>query len=102
MKAGHLKKFVIDFGNRENRQGPRRGGNPPIPPIGVIEVIHVAPRGATMTRRSGVFAVAPVEGRPNKRLSEKKMRFTREPISFNDDDLKGTTQLHDDVLVVTT
>ena len=29
------------------------------------------------------------------------MKFTREPIAFNDDDLKGTIQPHDNVLVVT-
>ncbi|XP_030970607.1 uncharacterized protein LOC115990989 [Quercus lobata] len=32
--------------------------------------------------------------------SEKKLRFTREPIAFNDDDLEGTIQPHDDALVV--
>ena len=31
----------------------------------------------------------------------KKIKFTREPIAFGDDDLQGTTQPHDDVLVVT-
>ena len=30
------------------------------------------------------------------------MKFTREPIAFNDDDLEGTIQLHDGALVVTT
>ena len=30
------------------------------------------------------------------------MKFTREPISFNYDDLEGTMQPHDDTLVVTT
>ena len=29
------------------------------------------------------------------------MKYTREPIAFNDDDLKGTIQLHNDALVVT-
>ena len=29
------------------------------------------------------------------------MKYTREPIAFNDDDLEGTIQLHDDALVVT-
>ncbi|XP_075649694.1 uncharacterized protein LOC142620166 [Castanea sativa] len=31
-----------------------------------------------------------------------KLKFTREPIAFNDDDLEGTIQPHDDVLVVIT
>ena len=30
------------------------------------------------------------------------MKYTREPINFNDDDLEGTIQSHDDALVVTT
>ena len=30
------------------------------------------------------------------------MKFAREPLAFDDDDLEGTIQLHDDVLVVTT
>ena len=30
------------------------------------------------------------------------MKYTREPIAFNDDDLKGTIQPHDDALVVVT
>ena len=29
------------------------------------------------------------------------MKYTREPIAFNDDDLEGTIQPHDDALVVT-
>ena len=33
--------------------------------------------------------------------SKKKLKYTREPIAFNDDDLEGTIQPHDDVLVVT-
>ena len=32
---------------------------------------------------------------------EKKLKYTREPIAFNDDDLKGMIQPHDDALVVT-
>ena len=30
------------------------------------------------------------------------MKFAREPLAFDDDDLEGTIQSHDDVLVVTT
>ena len=49
-----------------------------------------------------MLAVVPVEDCLGKQLSEKKMKFTREPIAFNDDDLKGTIQPYDDVLVMTT
>ena len=31
----------------------------------------------------------------------KRMKYAREPITFNDEDLEGTTQPHDDALVVT-
>jgi len=33
---------------------------------------------------------------------EKKLKYTREPIAFNDDDLEGTIQPHNDALVVVT
>ena len=67
----------------------------------MIEVIHVASRGTRVSKRREVLAVVPVENCAGKRPSEKKLKFTREPIAFNDDDLKGTIQPHDDVLVVT-
>ena len=42
-----------------------------------------------------------VEGNPDLQSPSKKMKFAREPISFDDDDLEGTIQPHDDALVVT-
>ena len=48
-----------------------------------------------------MLAVVPVEDCSGKQPSEKKMKFTREPIAFNDDDLEGKIQPHDDALVVT-
>ena len=68
----------------------------------MIEVIHVAPKKLITRRRKGVLTVVPVEGNPGQELLGKKMKFTREPISFDDDDLEGTMQPHDDTLVVTT
>ena len=44
--------------------------------------------------------MVPVENCAGKRPSEKKLKFTREPIAFNDDDLEGMIQPHDDALVV--
>ena len=49
-----------------------------------------------------MLAVVPVEDCLDKQLSEKKIKFTQEPIAFNDDDLDGMIQPHNDVLVVTT
>jgi len=48
-----------------------------------------------------VLTVVPVEGNPDLQSSGKKIKFAWEPISFDDDDLEGTIQPHDDALVVT-
>ena len=47
-----------------------------------------------------MLTVVPVEGNPDLQLLGKKMKFAREPISFDNDDLEGTIQPHDDALVV--
>ena len=47
-----------------------------------------------------MLTVVPVEGNPGLQSRGKKMKFAWEPISFDDDDLEGTIQLHDDALVV--
>ena len=46
VKAGYLKKFVVDPKNQEAGQDARPRGNPLPPPLGVIEIIHAAPRGS--------------------------------------------------------
>ena len=48
-----------------------------------------------------MLAVVSVESSVGEQPSEKKLKYTREPIAFNDDDLVGTIQPHDDALVVT-
>ncbi|XP_030963814.1 uncharacterized protein LOC115984974 [Quercus lobata] len=55
-----------------------------------------------MAGRRGVLIVVPVENGLGKQPPEKKLKVAREPIAFNDDDLEGTIQPHNDVLVVTT
>ena len=95
VKAGYLKEFVMDSGNRGTREGAQQRGNLLSPhllssPLGVIEVIHAAPRGTVMTRRRGVLTVVLVEECSGEPPSEKKMKIAREPIAFNDDDLEGT------------
>ena len=47
-----------------------------------------------------MLTVVPVEGNPDLQSSGKKMKFARQPVSFDDDDFEGTIQPHDDVLVV--
>ena len=66
----------------------------------MIEVIHAASMGTLVNRRRGVLAVVPVESCPNVQPSKKKLKLIWEPIAFNDDDLEGTIQPHDDALMV--
>ena len=70
------------------------------PPLGVIEVIHAAPRGTQIFGKREVLAMASTESYAGEQPPEKKLKYTREPIAFNDDNLEGTFQPHDDVLVV--
>ena len=90
-----MKEFIVDPGNQVVEQGAMRRRNPLPPPLGVIEVIHAALKGSTMTRR-GVLTVAPVGNCMIKQPLEKKVRTDWELIAF-----EGTIQPHDDVLVVT-
>ena len=48
-----------------------------------------------------MLSVVLAESCMGKQPSKKKLKYTREPIAFNDDDLEGTIQPHDDALVVT-
>ena len=101
-KGGIFERFVVDLRNQEAGQVTRPSGNPLPPPLGVMEVIHAASRGTVVFKRRGVLAVVSVEGCLDERPSKKKLKYTRELIAFNDDDLEGTIQPHDDTLVVTT
>ena len=92
---------MLDSGDRIAGQDTQQRGNPLPPPVGVIEVIHVAPGKPISGRRKGVLTIVPVEDNPDLQLPGKKMKFAREPISFDDDNLEGTIQPHDDALVVT-
>ncbi|XP_065635834.1 uncharacterized protein LOC112019233 [Quercus suber] len=73
-KAGHLKEFVMDPRNRgAGRGGPQREN--PLPPLlGVIDVIHVAPRGLAATGGKKVMTVVSVEGSSGMSLPAKKLR----------------------------
>ena len=101
VKAGHLKEFVLDSRDRVAGQDTRQRGSPLPPPVGVIEVIYVALEKHIAGRRKGVLTVVPVEGNSDVQSPGKKMKFAWEPIIFDDDDLEGTIQPHDDALVVT-
>ena len=100
MKAGYLKEFVMDSSNQDASHGAQQKGNPLPPLLGVIEVIHAAPRSAATTRR-GVLTMTPKETCAEGRSLGKRMKVGRLAISFNEEDLEGTIQPHDDALVVT-
>ena len=95
MKAGYLKEFLADSIDRESGQGSQQKRNPLPPPLGVIEVIHAAPRRTAAAKRVLTVACA------REVSSKKKKKDGRLAISFGEDDLKGTVQPHDDALVVT-
>lgn len=86
----------MDSVDRDVGQGVQQKRNPLPPPLGVIEIIHAAPRDAATAK--GVLKVACAEGES----LEKRMKVGRLTISFDEEDLEGTIQPHDDALVVTT
>ena len=101
VKAGYLKDFVLDLGDRVVGQDIRQRGNTLPPPVGIIEVIHVMQEKLIVGRRKGVLTVVLVEGNPGLQSPGKKMMFAQETVSFDDGDLERTIQPHDDALVVT-
>ena len=100
MKVGHLKEFVVESENRGAGLGAQQKGNPLPPPLGVIEVIHAVLRGTNAAGRR-VLAVASTGDCSENQPPVKKMKSQLEPIAFDDDDLEGTIQAHDDALVIT-
>ncbi|XP_050246968.1 uncharacterized protein LOC126694634 [Quercus robur] len=95
VKAGYLKEFIMDSIDRDVGQGVQQKRNPLPPPLGVIEVIHATPRGAATVK--GALTVACAEGES----PQKRMKVGWLTISFDEEDLEGTIQPHDDALVVT-
>ena len=60
VKAGYLKEFVVDLGDRDTRQGAQQRRNLPLHPLGVIEIIHATLRDAAMAGSREVLIVAPM------------------------------------------
>ena len=75
VKVRHLKDFLLDSRDKVLGQDTRQRGNPFPPPVGVIEVIHVAPEKLIAGRRKEVLTVVPVEGNLDLQSSGKKMKF---------------------------
>ena len=99
VKVGHLKEFVVESKNRGAGLGAQQKGNPLPPPLGVIEVIHAVLRGTNAAGRR-VLAVASTGDCSENQPLVKKMKSQLEPIAFDDEDLEGTIQPHDDALVI--
>nr|XP_023894714.1 uncharacterized protein LOC112006640 [Quercus suber] len=98
--AGYLKEFVTDAGDRGAGQGAPHRGNPLPPPLGIIEVIHAPTKNCSTAGGKGVWTLtAAAEGQDGPSHG-KRMKPTKEPIAFDDCDLEGTVQPHDDALVV--
>ena len=87
-KGGVLKRVCCGPKKLGSWVGYTASGEPSPPPLGVIEVIHVASIGTLVTKRRGVLAVVQVESCPDEQPSEKRLKLTREPISFNDVNLE--------------
>ena len=91
---------MVESGNRGAGLGAQQKGNPLPPPLGVIEVIHVMPRGTNAVGRR-VLTLASTRDCLENQPPVKKMKSQLEPIAFDDEDLEGTIQPYDDALVIT-
>ncbi|XP_075645517.1 uncharacterized protein LOC142616579 [Castanea sativa] len=96
VKAGHLKEFLVEIGSQETGPAERLRRNPLLLPLGVIEVIYAAPRAIITPTAKGVLTVVLAEGSTSEQPPRKRPRYSRQPITFDDDDLEGTTQPHHD------
>ena len=76
-----------------------RGGTLP-PPLRIIEVIHATSIDVSANCQRGILSINPQQELEVVDRLGKKPRLAKEKITFDDDDLKGTTQPHDDALVM--
>ena len=100
VKVGYLKEFVLEPGNRGPGLGAQQRGNPVPPPLGIIEVIH-AVSGSKNAVRTRVSIVASTGDFSKYQPLTKRTKGRLEPIAFDDEDLEGTIQPHDDALGIT-
>ena len=99
MKAGHLKEFMVEPGNRGPGLGAQQRGNPVPPPLGIIKVIH-AMSGSKNVVRTRLSTVASAGDFSEDQPPTKRTKGRLEPIAFDDEDLVGMIQPHDDALVI--
>ena len=88
----HMKvKFCIERGIATVR------GNPIPPPLGIIKVIRAVPR-STNTAGTRVSTMASTGDFLEDQPPTKRTKGRLEPIAFDDEDLEGTIQPHNDAL----
>ena len=88
MKAGHLKEFMVEPGNRGPGLGAQQRGNPVPPPLGIIKVIH-AMSGSKNVVRTRLSTVASAGDFSEDQPPTKRTKGRLEPIAFDDEDLVG-------------
>ena len=69
--------------------------------MGVIEDIHAALIGTTLSLRNGTLNVTSIKDAEDNDQPGKRLKLSREPIEFRDENLERTTQPHDDALIIT-
>ena len=72
------------------------------PPLDIIKVIHATLNTSVAIRQcKGVISITLQQELEQANQLEKKARMGKEKRAFDDEDLEGTMQPHDDALVVT-
>lgn len=70
-------------------------------PLGIIKVIHVASINIRTSHHKRVLNVTLQQGTEVSDQPKKRIKLNNKLIAFGDDDLEGTSQPHDNTLVVT-
>nr|XP_023918601.1 uncharacterized protein LOC112030147 [Quercus suber] len=83
VKAGHLKEFVFGQGGANASQGLKSRGNTLPPPLEIIEVIHAASIGVSMSHWKGILNVATLFEAEVVDRPEKRLRVSRDLITFD-------------------
>ena len=72
-----------------------------LPPFDIIEVIHATSIRVSTRCLKGILSITPQQEQEAVDHPRKKLKLSREKITFDDDDLEETTQPHNDALVIT-
>ena len=100
-RTRHLKEFVAAPKGSTAGQTSRKQGNTLPPPLRVIDDIHATSIATSLSRCKGTMSVTSVKDSKDNDQPGKRSKLSREPIEFKDENLEGTTQPHDDALIVT-